>query len=147
MEQVGQCMFIEYKNDIIIVDAGMEFAATEELGADYIIPDISYLKKNKTKIRGILITHGHLDHIGGLRDIIEDLGYPIVYTTPLALGIIKKTFDDPKKANMLKYKLIDPDMDLVKLGCFTVEFVRVNHNIPESLALSIQTPKGIIFDS
>jgi len=147
MEQVGQCMFIEYKNDIIIVDAGMEFAATEELGADYIIPDISYLKKNKTKIRWILITHGHLDHIGGLRDIIEDLWYPIVYTTPLALGIIKKTFDDPKKANMLKYKLIDPDMDLVKLGCFTVEFVRVNHNIPESLALSIQTPKGIIFDS
>ena len=147
MEQVGQCMFIEYKNDIIIVDAGMEFAATEELGADYIIPDISYLKKNKTKIRGILITHGHLDHIWGLRDIIEDLGYPIVYTTPLALGIIKKTFDDPKKANMLKYRLIDPDMDLVKLGCFTVEFVRVNHNIPESLALSIQTPKGIIFDS
>ena len=70
-----------------------------------------------------------------------------MYTTPLALGIIKKTFDDPKKANMLKYRLIDPDMDLVKLGCFTVEFVRVNHNIPESLALSIQTPKGIIFDS
>ncbi|MEI8009074.1 MAG: MBL fold metallo-hydrolase [bacterium] len=63
LEQVGQCMFIEYKNDIIIVDAGMEFAANEELGADYIIPDIAYLKKNKTKIRGILITHGHLDHV------------------------------------------------------------------------------------
>ncbi len=63
LEQVGQCMFIEYKNDIIIVDAGMEFAASEELGADYIIPDITYLKKNKSKLRGILITHGHLDHI------------------------------------------------------------------------------------
>jgi len=147
LEQVGQCMFVEYKNDIIIVDAGMEFAANEELGADYIIPDISYLKKNKSKIRGILITHGHLDHVGAIRDIIEELGYPIIYTTPLALGIIKKTFDDYKKANMIKYKIIDPDVDLIKLGCFSVEFVRVNHNIPESLALSIQTPKGVIFDS
>ena len=147
LEQVGQCMFIEYKNDIIIVDAWMEFAANEELWADYIIPDISYLKKNKNKIRWILITHGHLDHVWAIKNIIEDLGYPIIYTTPLALGIIKKTFDDPKKANMIKYKTVDPDVDLVKLWCFTVEFVRVNHNIPESMALAIYTPKGIIFDS
>lgn len=147
LEQVGQCMFIEYKNDIIIVDAGMEFAANEELGADYIIPDIAYLKKNKSKIRWIFITHGHLDHIWSIRDIIEELWYPIIYTTPLALGIIKKTFDDYKKANLIKYKIIDPDVDLIKVGCFTIEFIRVNHNIPESMALSIQTPKGIIFDS
>ncbi len=147
LEQVGQCMFIEYKNDIIVVDAGMEFAANEELGADYIIPDIAYLKKNKSKIRGILITHGHLDHVWAIKNIIEDLWYPIIYTTPLALGIIKKTFDDPKKANTIKYKIIDPDQDLIKLWCFTVEFIRVNHNIPESMALAIYTPKGIIFDS
>jgi mRNA degradation ribonuclease J1/J2 len=62
-----------------------------------------------------LITHGHLDHVGAIRDIIEELGYPIIYTTPLALGIIKKTFDDYKKANMIKYKIIDPDTDLIKL--------------------------------
>lgn len=147
LEQVGQCMFIEYKNDIVIVDAGMEFAANEELGADYIIPDIAYLKKNKSKIRGILVTHGHLDHVWAIKNIIEELWYPIIYTTPLALGIIKKTFDDPKWANMLKYKIIDPDQDLIKLWCFTVEFIRVNHNIPESMALAIYTPKGIIFDS
>ncbi|MFA5747669.1 MAG: ribonuclease J [Candidatus Absconditabacterales bacterium] len=147
LEQVGECVFIEYKNDIIIVDGGMEFAAAEELGADYIIPDISYLKKNKNKIRGILITHGHLDHVGALRDILPELGYPIVYTTPLTLGIIKKTFDDPKKANNIKYKIVDPDSDFLKLGCFDVEFVRINHNIPESMALSIQTPKGVIFFS
>ncbi len=147
LEQVGQCMFIEYKDDIIIVDAGMEFAANEELGADYIIPDIAYLKKNKNKIRGIFITHGHLDHVWAIKNIIEDLWYPIIYTTPLALGIIKKTFDDPKKANTIKYKIINPDIDLIKAWCFTVEFVRVNHNIPESMALAIYTPKGIIFDS
>ncbi|MEI7558895.1 MAG: hypothetical protein WCJ45_09295 [bacterium] len=65
----------------------------------------------------------------------------------MALGIIKKTFDDIKKANLIKYKIINPDQDLIKLGCFTVEFIRVNHNIPESMALAIYTPKGIIFDS
>ncbi|NOZ44863.1 MAG: MBL fold metallo-hydrolase [bacterium] len=84
-EQVGQCLFIEYENDMIIIDAGMEFAAEEELGADYIVPDIAYVKKNIKKLRGIVITHGHLDHIGALRDILPDLGYPMIYTTPLAL--------------------------------------------------------------
>ncbi|MBU0627114.1 MBL fold metallo-hydrolase [Patescibacteria group bacterium] len=108
-------MFIEYKNDLIVVDAGMEFAAAEELGADYIIPDITYLKKNKSKIRGILITHGHLDHVGALRHMLPELDFPMLYTTPLALGIIKKTFDDPKEAAKIKYKLVDPDSDIVKL--------------------------------
>jgi len=147
IQQVGQCMFIEYQNDIIIVDAGMEFAAPEELGADYIIPDISYLKQNVKKIRGIVITHGHLDHVGALRNLLEELGNPVLYTTPLTLGLIKKTFDDPAKSNQIKYKLIDPDVDIVKLGCFTIEFIKVNHNIPESMALAIHTPKGVIFDS
>ena len=147
LEQVGACMFIEYKNDLIIVDAGMEFAAAEELGADYIIPDITYLKKNKSKIRGILINHGHLDHIGALRHMLPELDFPMLYTTPLALWIIKKTFDDPKEAAKIKYKVVDPEADIVKLGCFTIEFVSVNHNIPETMALSIHTPKGLIFNS
>jgi len=146
-EQVGQCLFIEYENDMILVDAGMEFAAEDELGADYIVPDISYVKKNIRKLRWIVLTHGHLDHIGALRDILPDLGYPTIYTTPLTLGIIKKTFDDQREANKIKYKIIDPDIDLLKLGCFTIEFVRVNHNIPESMALAIHTPKWLIFDS
>lgn len=147
LEQVWACMFIEYKNDLIIIDAGMEFAANEELGADYIIPDITYLKKNKHKIKGILITHGHLDHIGALRHMLAELDFPIMYTTPLTLWIIKKTFDDPKEAAKIKYKLVDPDADIVKLWCFTIEFVSVNHNIPETMALSIHTPKGLIFNS
>lgn len=147
LEQVWQCLIVEYKNDIIIVDAGMEFAANEELWADYIIPDISYLKKNKTKIRWIVITHGHLDHVGALRDILPELWYPTIYTTPLSIWIIKKTFDDPKKANLIKYKIVDPDYDFIKLGVFGIEFARVNHNIPETMAVSIQTPKWIIFNS
>lgn len=147
LEQVGQCLFIEYDKDLIIIDAGMEFAAESELGADYIIPDISYIKKNKAKLRGIVLTHGHLDHIWALRDILPDLDYPMIYTTPLTLGILKKTFDDPKEAAKIKYKIIDPDVDLLKIGCFSLEFVRVNHNIPETLSISIQTPKGVIFNS
>lgn len=147
LEQVGQCIFIEYDKDLILVDAGMEFAAEAELGADYIIPDISYIKKNKAKLRGIVLTHGHLDHIGALRDILPELDFPMIYTTPLALGLIKKTFENPKDAMKIKYKLIDPDMDIIKLGCFTLEFARVNHNIPETLAVAIHTPKGVVFDS
>ena len=100
-----------------MIDAGLEFAADEELGADYIVPDITYIKKNIRKLRGIVITHGHLDHIGALRDILPELNFPTLYTTPLALGIIKKTFDDPKVAAKIKYKIIDPDIDFLKLGC------------------------------
>jgi len=147
LEQVWQCMFIEYQNDIIIIDVWMQFAAKDELGADYIVPDVSYLKRNKKKIRGLLLTHGHLDHVWALKDVIADLDYPTIYTTPLTLGIVKKTFDDVKEANKLQYKIIDPDVDLLKLWCFTMEFVRVNHNIPETLAMAIHTPKWLIFNS
>ena len=147
LEQVGQCLFVEYDKDIILIDAGMEFAAQTKLGADYIIPDVSYIKKNKDKLRGIVLTHWHLDHIGALRDILPELGFPMIYTTPLALGLIKKTFENPKETSKIKYKLIDPDIDVIKMWCFTLEFARVNHNIPETLAVAIHTPKGVIFDS
>ncbi len=144
LTQVGQCLMLEYENDLILIDAGMEFAADETLGADYIIPDVSYIKKNQKKLRGILITHGHLDHVGALRDILPELDFPMIYTTPLALGIIKKTFDDQLLADKIKYTIVDPDQDVVKLGCFTVEFAYVNHNIPETMAMAIHTPKGMI---
>lgn len=147
LEQVGQCIFIEYKDDIILVDAGMEFAANETMGADYIIPDIAYIKKNIKKFKGVFLTHGHLDHIGALRDILPELDFPMVYTTPLTLGLVKKSFDDIKMAQKIKYKIVDPDVDIIKVWSFMVEFVRVNHNIPETFALSITTPKGVLFTS
>lgn len=147
LEQVWQCMFIEYDNDIIIIDAGMEFCGKENFWADYIIPDISYIKRNLKKLRWIILTHGHLDHIWALKDILPELGFPTIYTTPLSLWIIKKTFENPKDAEKLRYKIIDPDTDILRLWCFTLEFVPVNHNIPETLAIAIQTPKGLIFDS
>jgi len=147
LEQVWQCMFVEYENDLIIIDAAMEFTTHANFWADYIIPDISYVKKNIKKLRWIIITHGHLDHVWSLRDILPELWYPMIYTTPLSLGIIKKTFENPKDSEKIRYKIIDPDVDILKLWCFTLEFVPVNHNIPETLAVSIHTPKWIIFNS
>ncbi len=147
LEQVWACMFIEYENDMIILDAAMQFTWQESYWADYIIPDISYIKKNIKKLRWIVITHWHLDHIWSLRDILPELWYPTIYTTPLSLWIIKKTFDNPKDAEKIKYKMIDPDTDIIKLWAFTLEFVPVNHNIPETLAVAVQTPKWLIFDS
>jgi ribonuclease J len=148
LEQVGQCIFIEYGNDMIMVDCGLEFNQTITMGADYLIPDVSYIKKNLKKLKGIVLTHGHLDHIGALKDILPQLDFvPTVYTTPLTLGLVKKTLEERKTVNKLKYKIVNPDTDLVKIGCFEIEFVRVNHNIPETFALSINTPKGVIFTS
>lgn len=147
LEQVGQCMFIEYENDMIIVDAGMEFSANETLGADYIIPDMRYIKDNIKKLRWIVLSHGHLDHVGALRDMLPDLWFPTIYTTPLTLGIVQKTFDNKHDMQKIKYKIVNPATDILKLGCFTIEFVNVNHNIPETMAMSIWTPKWLIFNS
>lgn len=134
---------IEYQNDILIVDAGIQFATVGMHGVDYVIPDISYLSKKKKNIRGILITHGHLDHTGALKHILPELDFPVVYTSPLTLGLIKKSLND-KDSKQLKYKLVDPDMDILKLGAFTVEIFRVNHSIPESMGFAIHSPKGLL---
>lgn len=137
---------IEFKNDIIIIDAGLEFASYDMHGIDYIIPDIAYLVQKKVNIRGIFITHGHLDHIWAIKHIIWDLNYPMVYTTPLALWLIKKNLTE-KDNKLLKYKLINPDVDLIKAGIFTIEAFRVNHSIPESMGFAVHTPKGMIVHS
>jgi len=137
---------IEYKDDIIIVDAWLEFASFDMHGVDYIIPDISYLITKKKNIKGILITHGHLDHIGAIKHILSELDYPIVYTTPLALGLIKRSQNEQDQKKM-KYKIIDPDIDIIKLWEFLVEPFRVNHSIPESMWYAIHTPKGNIIHS
>jgi ribonuclease J len=76
-----------------------------------------------------------------LKHILPELNWPTVYTTPLTLGLVKKTLEEYKTVNRLKYKIVDPDTELLKLGCFSIEFVRVNHNIPETFALAVQTPK------
>ncbi len=145
LEEVGANMtFLEYGDDILIIDAGLVFAGGELYGVDYLIPDTAYLRKNKKKIKALLITHGHLDHIGALKHILADLDWPVVYSSPLTIGLIKKTLEEEKLLTNFKYKLVNPDTDVLKFGCYTVEFFHVNHNIPESMGMSIHTPKWLI---
>lgn len=146
MEQVWENMtFLEYKDDILIIDSGLVFPGGEVYGVDYIIPDISYLAMRKDKIKGIILTHGHLDHIWALKHVLPNLNYPIVYGSNLTIAMVKKSLEEAKLLKDFKYKVINPDMDIMKFGgAFTVEAFRVNHNIPESFGYAIQTPKGLV---
>lgn len=143
-EEVGRNMtVIEYENDIIIIDMGLQFPDEDMPGIDYIIPDITYLKGKEKNIRGVIITHAHLDHIGGIPHLMPKLGNPIIYTAKLSAGIIQKRQEEYKKAPKLKIFTIDETSKL-NLGKFGVEFFRVNHNIPDSFAVVVNTPVGTV---
>lgn len=133
---------IEYGNDIIIIDCGLAFPSEDMPGVDLVIPDFSYLKENSNKIKGILITHGHEDHIGSLPYLLRDIKAPI-YGSQMSLTLIDNKLREHKitgvKGICVKSGYV------VKVGCFTVEFVKVNHSIPGAFALSIDTPAGTIF--
>ncbi len=136
---------IEYGDDIVVIDAGMGFPDEDMLGIDLVIPDISYLVKNADKVRGILITHGHEDHIGAIPYILKQINVPI-YGTRLSLGIIEGKLNEIKPG-------YDPDLytveagDVISLGVFKAEFIHVNHSIADACAISLKTPVGIVFHS
>lgn len=143
-EEVGRNMtMIEYGNDIVLIDCGLQFPEEEMPGVDYIIPNVSYLKGKEKNIRGIVITHAHLDHIGAIPHIAPILHNPPIYSAPLTLGIISKRQDDHPDKPKLDLRQIDIDGQL-KLGDLIVEFVRINHSVPDSLAIVVRTPEGII---
>ncbi len=120
LEQVGENMtFLEYKDEILVVDAGLVFPGGDVFGIDYIIPDISYLKLRRDKIKWIIITHGHLDHIGALKHVLPALGYPMIYGSNLTIHMIKKIFEEAKLLKNLKYKVINPETDILKFWVFT----------------------------
>ncbi len=145
LNEVGKNMtVIEYGNDILIVDCGIGFPDEDEMpGIDLVIPDISYLEANRDRIRGMVITHGHEDHIGAVPYILQKLDVPI-YATRLALGIIENKLQEhtlPWKADLRCVKA----GDVIRLGAsFTVEFIRVNHSIADACALAINTPLGTV---
>jgi len=144
MEEVGRNMMVfEYGNDIIIVDLGLQFPEEDMHGIDYIIPNTAYLKEKKDKIRGVIITHGHYDHIGAIPHSMGRIGNPPIYTAPLTRAMILKRQEDFPRAPKLEIHQVKP-REKVELGCFTVEFFHVNHNIPDSMGLAIHTPEGII---
>jgi len=131
----------EYKDDIIIVDMGLQFPEEDMPGIDYIIPNTAYLKDKRDRIRGIIITHGHYDHIGAIPHSMGRLGNPPIYATPLTAGIIKKRQEDFPQAPRLNIHEIK-ETDKIDLGCFKIEFFHVNHNIPDGVGIVIDTPVG-----
>ena len=145
--EIGKNMTaIEYGNDIIVIDAGIIFPTEEMPGIDLVFPDITYLVKNKNKIRGVFLTHGHEDHIGGVPYLMKELnaGTP-VYGTKLTLALVDNKLREHRLNNVVE-KTVKPK-DKVKAGVFEITFVNVNHSIAGAVALSVSTPYGIIYHS
>jgi ribonuclease J len=135
---------IEYKNDIIVIDMGLMFPDEDMPGVDYVIPDVSYLEQNKSKIRGLIVTHGHLDHIGAIPYVYEKLGSPTIYSAPLSIGIIKGKLEEFGLDRSAKLSPIEIGKDKLKLGEFEIETFRLTHSIPQTMGLSINTPEGLL---
>lgn len=134
----------QYKDEIMLVDCGVQFAEPEMLGANYSIPDISFLLQYKDNIKGLVITHAHLDHIGALKHILPALGMPIIFATKITAGIIRKSLDEAKLLSFSTIVEVNTDNhERVKVGSyFDVEFFRVNHSVPDCAGLYIKTPGG-----
>ena len=141
-------MAIEYDNDIIVIDCGFLFPGADYPGINYIIPDISYLEANKHKIRGIVFTHGHLDHIGAYRHIADKLPAP-VYGSKFTLGMVGRTMEEATSGYVPEYNELNPELhERAQLGdSFSIELVRVNHSIPDATAVVIRTPLGVLIDT
>ncbi len=143
LEQIGMNITaIEYDDSIIVIDCGLSFPEDDMLGIDLVIPDVTYLKENADKVKGLVITHGHEDHIGAIPYIEKELNMPI-YATKLTMGIIENKLREHNLMNTTKRKVIKYGQ-IINLGCFRIEFIRTNHSIADSAALAIYTPSGII---
>jgi len=156
LEEIGRnLMFLEHvkdnqeKGDILIIDAGLKFPEEDTPGIDYIIPNIEYLANNKERIKGLVITHGHYDHIGAIPYIIEKLGNPPIFTSPLTSAIIKKRQEEFPNSPKLNINLFYQNYQgkKTKIGVFEVTPFHINHNIPDNLGLFIKTPLGNIIHS
>lgn len=143
LNEVGKNItVIEYKDEMIVIDAGLSFPEDEMLGVDIVIPDITYLVKNKDKIKGIFITHGHEDHIGALPYILKKINVPI-YGAKLSIGLIQVKLKE-HKLNNVKLNVVTP-RQVIKLGNMEVEFIKNNHSIPDACSIAVHTDQGIIY--
>jgi len=144
--EVGRNMMVyEYKDTIIIVDCGLLFPDNDMLGIDYIIPDFNYLRSRKDKIKGILFTHGHEDHIGAIHHLLEEIQAPI-YGTRLTIGLVKVKLARRGLLNSVKLNTVKAG-EKIRIGPFTIDFFHVCHSIPDSVGLGIETPEGLIVQS
>ena len=146
LNEVGKNMTLyECQNDMILVDCGLAFPEPDMLGVDLVIPDFTYVEQNIDKIKGIFITHGHEDHIGGLAYLLQRVNIP-VYGTKLTIGLIEGKLKEHKILDKVTLNEIQPK-DKINAGCFEVEAIHVNHSIPDALALAINSPAGLIIQT
>jgi ribonuclease J len=143
MNEIGKNLtVIEYKNDIVIIDCGLKFPDEDMFGIDLVIPDISYLLKNKEKISGIFLTHGHEDHIGALPYVLKQINVP-VYGTKLTLGIVQSKLKEHGLLSTTQLEVVKP-RDVIRLNSVSVEFIKTNHSMADSVAIAIHTPLGVV---
>ena len=143
LHEVGKNItVIEYQDEIIVVDCGMTFPGDDMLGVDLVIPDVTYLIRNKEKIKGLIITHGHEDHIGAIPYVLKQINIPI-YATRLTAGLISNKLEEHKLKRSTKMHVVKPGR-IIKLGNFKIEFIQSSHSIPDSVMLAIKTPVGTI---
>ena len=143
LDEIGKNITVfEYGNDIVLVDCGLEFPEDDMLGVDLVIPDVTYLEKNKDKIRGLVVTHGHEDHIGAIPYVLQKVNMPI-YATRLTIGLIKNKLEEHKLLSSTKLNVVEQGQT-INFGNIKVEFIRSSHSIPDSVMLAIHTPVGTI---
>lgn len=143
LDEIGKNITVfEYGNEIVLVDCGLEFPEDDMLGVDLVIPDVTYLEKNKEKIKGMVITHGHEDHIGAIPYVLKQINIPI-YATKLTMGLIKNKLEEHKLLNSAKLFTVDQGQT-INFGNIKVELIRSNHSIPDAVMLAIHTPQGVV---
>ena len=143
LNEIGKNMTVfECSNDMFILDCGLAFPDAEMPGVDIVIPDFTYVERNQEKLRGIVITHGHEDHIGGLAYLLKKINAPI-YASGMTVGLIKHKLEEHGLLNKVALNVVEPRKH-VKMGCMSVEFIKVTHSIPGSMAMAIHTPAGVI---
>ena len=143
LEQIGMNITaIEYEDTIVVIDCGLSFPEDEMLGIDLVIPDVTYLKENADRVKGLVVTHGHEDHIGAIPYVENEINMPI-YATKLTMGLIENKLREHDNINNIKRKIVKHGQ-IINLGCFRIEFIRTNHSIVDAAALAIYTPAGII---
>lgn len=141
--EVGQNMMIyEYAGEILVVDAGLMFPENDMLGIDYLIPDLTYLRQNRSKVKGVVFTHGHEDHIGAAHHLLEEIQAPI-YATPLTRGLLEVKLARNGLASKVEINTVKAG-EVVQIGSFRVEFFHVCHSVPDAVGLGIQTPAGLV---
>lgn len=143
LNEIGKNLYVyECSNDMFVIDCGLAFPDADMLGVDIVIPDFSYLEKNRDRFRGVILTHGHEDHIGALPYLLKNINVPL-FGTKLTIGLIEGKLKEHGILNQCSLNVVQP-RQTVSMGCMAVEFIRVNHSIPDSCALAVHTPAGII---